>query len=288
MSVLSVTEDWQAASVQNTGSSTTVKRAFDVEFNDQDSPVARPLLAIVASSTNGAIPQYGDPHPAWDYLYVSDLSSSVKGPFLYRVTATYSNLTTNKKQETQSPLDQPPQIEFSFAATNEQIDRDINDDPILNSALESHDPPITRDFYDLVIRITKNQSSFDYDQAAEYISSINSDRFYGFSPYKVKCNDYSGRSVDNGAFRYWETKYEFQVRQDGWDRRVLDQGFRSYDGDDDDGNPIFTNFTDSSGNAVSQPVLLNGSGAKLSTNSDAVFNQYFIYEAKSFSRLNLT
>ena len=299
MSIINVTEGPSPDTTAGIDGA-SASRIFHVQFDESDDPAIRPQLAWGAAG----IPEIYQPHPFSSWLYVQNKTVRKIGGFDYEVTVNY---TTSSKQDSNEselidPLSRPPEIEWNFTVSNEKIDRDIEGKAIVNSAGESFDPPITKDVYDLVLRITRNQSNFNHLQAAEYIGAINSDYFYGFEPGMVRCTNYSGRKIRVGSLSYWQVTYEFQIRyaevsgvNTGWKRRILDQGMHTYDGLDDEGYVKWKKIPvkDDKGNNVptSEPFPLDGNGNKLPgarhTAREHEFEEFDIYPSLSFSILGL-
>jgi hypothetical protein len=153
--------------------------------------------------------------------------------------------------------------------------------------LETFDPPLTEDFEDLVLRISRNEPAFNYIQAAQYKGAVNQDVFHGFDAGTVKCVVYEGKLARAAGLAYWQVNYEFHVRPDGWARRVLDSGYRIRTGTASDGTPTFEILKDDDGNPLSQPVLLDGNGARLAEWSNPVYLTYNTKAIKPFSVFGL-
>jgi len=286
MSVVDVKEDWSARTVEEEPGRIIAVRVFTVLFDEEDDPAARPLLARSAPG----IPRPWASHPYHRWMTVQAKHVETISPILYKVTVTYKAETKSKigRDDTPvSPLAMPPEENWYFATTNEPIDRDIEGNPLTNSAGESFDPPLTREFHDLVGRIIKNQVAYNPVMAYEYIGSINSDSFRGFPPETVLCRVFTGDEVYTPYMKYYRVTYEFQVRFDGWKRRVLDQGFREYVGTGTDGAPLYKQFTDNEGNPLTEPTLLNGNGKKLDDGASAVFLEFDVRRKLPFSKLGL-
>lgn len=269
MPVESVTEDYQGSQFSVASTTMAAQRIFDVTFDAVHSPLMMPSDARLAVG----IPAIFDEYPAnSDLICINKTVTNGTGPKHWIVTCQYGTPSATGA----SPLGQPAEIGWSFAISTEEVDRDIYDNPIVNSSGESFDPPITKDFHDLVLTVIKNQSDFAQIEAAATIGKLNNDYFYGFSPGKVKCTRYEGRQILSGSGDYYQVTYEFQIRDDGWQRRILDQGFRDVDGDQ---------FKDSTGTVKSEPTKLDGAGNE---SSAAYFLAYDLYASQNFSGLNLT
>lgn len=302
MSVIKVTELWKGQASVNQGHEKQSVRTFEVKFNSSDTPAARPVLALTATDGTTSIPAYGAVHPGSSIQFVREKSvSETVSPLIFRVTVIYRNAAgfTSRKEpdDNVNPLSRDTEISYSFADEDVQIDEDIDGNAITNSAGETPDPPITKTVSDLLIEVVNNESSFSATTAMNYKNKVNSSSFMGFAAGLVKCEDYSGTKMYDSVYgEYWQVRKVFRVRyasvggvNKGWKKRLLDQGFRETDGTDDAGKPKYKAITaaDDDGKLipVSEPVLLNGSGAKLADAGTPVWLEYDVYDEASFSGL---
>jgi hypothetical protein len=276
MAIKSITESWEGRKSWETADEITALRIFTVEFDEKDDPLARPLLALNATTPELSIPQYGNQHPYNRDLFVIGKDVKAKeGAFVYEVTCNYSTLYIETEKQ-KNPLNQKPEISWTFATSNEPIDmaiamiepKQVPNVPILNSALEPFDPPITEDQHDLVLRYVRNERTFYPMTALQYKGSVNADMFLGAPPGTVMCTVFDGDKIyDDRWGNYYRITYEFQFRlkevngkKYGWLRRILDQGYRELTYAAVGDEPEWENIVDKNGNQVSQPVPLDGTG----------------------------
>lgn len=268
MAVTKVSEDRnREASLSHNDKRTT--RLFQVTFNTADDPKLRPLLALTASDGTTSIPKMYSQHPGDSWLYVKNIISRTKGPFDYDVTVEYGwpETSLSEGEPYGNPLEQEPEVSWSFETSDEPIDRDIYGKPITNSAGHSFDPPITRRVSDLVLHYKRNQAGYNPIFAANYIDHVNSDNFLGFSPGFAYCNVFSGERQRAAGLIYWtiiiEIKFRLQTVSGinyGWLRRILDEGFMKKTGTNQDGTPIWERIKDYNNETVIEKVKLNGNG----------------------------
>lgn len=255
-------------------------RIFVVDFTVL--PLLIECIPQIARDADG-IPNLWDSHPYNQWSYVQRLNAQQTGPKTVEVTVEYKTI--------EDPLERPPEIEFLSAVSSEPVDKafdpDGNDIPITNSSGEMFDPPITKDFRDLVLRAKRYQASFDTAQASAFEGSVNSQTVWGYAPGKVRCNVYTGKELRFGGLWMYEVSFEFQVREDGWKRRILDQGFREITGIDGDGLTTYETIKDEKGIALSQPALLDGSGVVLGNTSAPVFKEFELNDKNDFTVLGL-
>lgn len=267
MAVDKVTGNWKGLGADAGADGAEVPQYFDVTFDNNDPPEQRPLLAWSATDGTTSVPALYSPHPYSSRLFVRRKNVDPIGPFHFRVNVYYSSRPVTPAGDSEfdpfaNPLEKPWEVEWDFVETNEPIDRDIHGRPILNSVGESYDPPIMRKVSDLLLTIRRNEGNFNYLRADRYKDALNADYFYGFAPGIVRCVKYRGRRAFTGVMFYWQVTYAFQMRRDGWLRRILDQGYRTKVLALS-GTVTVEAIEDDAGNKVSQPWPLNGLGYKL-------------------------
>ncbi|MGA1979455.1 MAG: hypothetical protein ABSG99_02665 [Sedimentisphaerales bacterium] len=311
MAIKSVIESWENRTVKETATERTTIRTFTVEFDTNDNPIARPILALKARDpqTGLAVPPYGAQHPFDGYMFVINREvKPAEGAFVYEVTCNYSNDPAGTEQ-TQDPLIRKPEISWTFVTSDEPIDRALAriepgtrkiDVPILTSAGEAFDPPPTDEMHDLVLRYVRNVRVFDQLQASRYKGSVNSDMFLGFGPGHAKCAVFDGDKIyDDKYGEYYKKTYEIHFRvvvingkKYGWVKRTLDQGYWELsDETDEEGNHKYRRALDLDGNPLSGSVPLNGNGKFLFPSEIAAGNVvYLVFETRPklpFSALNI-
>ncbi len=135
---------------------------------------------------------------------------------------------------------------------------------------------------------------FDDKQALEYIDSVNEDRFWGFDPGLCRLISYEGSPLgDSATYNEFMHRREVQIRWDGWEKRILDEGYRKVTGtvtDQDSadfGQATYTSFTDDNGKLLAQPRLLDGSGGILKPGDAPVYLEHTVFRSTKFSKLGL-
>jgi len=267
-------------------------RAWTVLCDDHENDTS-----ITAKQAEG-IPRYQDSHPNDPFLRVQTIRSKRSGSsLLFEVTVTYGQLDPGEGGgDNSNPLDSGPVRRWSFASRSEPVDVTDGGKPIVNSAGESFDPPVCEEKYDLVLTITRNQATFDEKAYEEYRGATNKEPFMGFEVGECMMANISGEEVVQGDFIYWRVTFEIHIRREataegtiigGWKRRVLDQGFRTFFENDDDGKPIYTNILDSNGQPITAPALLDGDGQKLANGAAAKFLEFRTRPSETYSDLGL-
>ena len=290
MSIINVKEDWRGLGVRAGTQAASVPRTFTVKFDESDDPEKRPILAWGASG----VPSLYASHPSDSSLYVKDKDVEAIGPFDYKVIVRYTSIAELGTGQAVSPftlpLDQPWEIEWGTAVMNIKIDRDLDNNPILNSAGQSIDPPVTWEFYDSVLRVSRNEPFFDDKFARDYKNSINSDWFNGYPPTTARCIEFDARRAYIGGLFYWKVSYQIQFHWHDWGgqlwdwttlARFLDEGYAEktaggFEVKKDDNDVV-----------MPEPVKLDGSGGFLPDGSDPVFRQFTLFKEQPFNLLNL-
>ena len=282
MAVVKVQETWKGTYGVHRDSRTGL-RVFTVLFD------ADPSSAAAATANDGvdSIPAYGaTDFPGDPYLRCHDIAPDPIGPLLYLVVCSYEVRGAGGEDD---PLDAPPVIEWSFTHGSEDVDQDIDDEPIQNSAGEGFDPPLQKLWGDQVLRITRNEADFDYDQALSYLYHVNSGAFLGRAAGTALFTDIRAVRVYEAATEYDRVTYEITFRTTGpkWQLHVLDQGFRYKTGKPlADGSPQLESAK-VDGELATKPVLLKADGTKLPDGEDAHWLDFQVYDEADFDTLSL-
>lgn len=276
MAVLSVTELQEGTESQIALSDRTYIRRYHVTTNDS---ITGKLLAEQAPE----IPNIRDPltFVSGDLNVVDDsrVVQSIRAvpiddaPSVFEVTVRYGPVPVAVENEEDPTLDE---VEFSIDSfeSEEPIYLDIDDNPIQNSAGETFDPPLTEVFVDMVITIVKNESDsgllFRSKLNLKYNNKINKTTFLGIRPHRglLKIRSVKER---RGEVKYWRTTYQILVRGGfGWDRHLIDEGFKFLQFSNVDEGDIQVEAKDADGNVVNSPIRLDGQGKPLLPGSAAV------------------
>jgi hypothetical protein len=327
MGISKVTEDWKAGSVELSLNRDTQRiegsgvRAFDVDFTEND-PDFKPLVAAMYA-TGVPVPWECLPGYPWSYVVGYSAKASESGPLSVKVLVNYKIY--------EDPLAVPPVIRWSFASESDVLESGCRPGspstimPVLNSAGEPPDPPMMKEYRDLLLQVTVNRSGFDPLIAAKYIDAVNSDTFFGFAAGKVKCRRFDADQLRAAGLVYYQLNFEFQIRtfasdamDVGWTRRFLDAGFRErvYEkyaessGKNEAGIPMVTSYyhwkmydigswlppeynddgTEKTGaifKPVSKQVPLNGAGRVLADGDEKHFIEIQDFDQLPFSVLGL-
>jgi len=193
--------------------------------------------------------------------------------YLFVVTASYG------PYEAASPLEEPTSYDWKFSPRTVVLEKDVDGNPVLNSAGLPFEDPFEVDRSRAVLTVTRNELAFDHVLANAYYNSINATPFYGAPVGCVKlANISSQRTVDPSVIQgfYWTTTYEFEFNIEGFDTLILDKGLHKLV----DGK--LQNIL-IQGVPVTEPQLLDGEGGVLSVGGVPVFKTF-----KGYPRLPFT
>lgn len=195
----------------------------------------------------------------------------------WKVTVTYGQ--GDPGQFNDNPLTWPLRLEWEMARYERVVDRTVEDEAIVNSAGVRFETPVTVDESRLVLKVVRNEATYDPHLAATRSDKVNSEAFLGAPPRTVKVAGIPGRPFfnnDAGGW-YWEVSYTFEFNPDGWDKKILDQGYDEL-GDDGELKPFMAG-----GQKVESPKPLDGDGRPLPEGEDYVFLEFKVYEELDFN-----
>lgn len=227
------------------------------------------------------LPNYGQPYAVGndydEFFYVRDIAlARVPGSDrLWIATVTYDN-TIDGTQASENPLLRKPVDDWDFEQFQRLVFRDLNGDPVVNSA----GTPIKMYADDSrpILTYTRNEANYPASILA-YQDVINSDDFLIFPARTAKVSVRAGKRFENGI-SYYETKYVFHFRWDGWRNEVVNEGslFR------------FVKLGIDFG-LVSTPdgsiINLDDQGRPLGPGEGLTFSTFRIYREASFAPLNI-
>lgn len=130
------------------------------------------------------------------------------------------------------PLTEQPVISGGFIKYTELYDLDRFGDPIATRAGEKlRGPGAEFDKSRPTVRITKNYSTLDLPTIASVIDCVNDSTLWGFNERCVKLSDVTWeRKFYQGCSCYFAITYEFEVKYDTFDRKILDEGTKALSG----------------------------------------------------------
>ena len=141
-----------------------------------------------------------------------------------------------------NPLLRAPIVSFKWGKNSQQVDTDINGNPILNSALDAFKSNHSKNFSVRFLRITRYEPFYNESVAAQFVDTINNDSvvLQGItrSPGQVYCLGIAPAEDYQVGSPYVRVTYEFEIRTPSsggltalqkrhpFQPRLLDQGLR--------------------------------------------------------------
>lgn len=300
MSIVLFEELWLDRGADSAGiDDSSATRQWRVVTNDKTNDS---LYVLSYGLSAGILPQRYTPHPSNAYLTARRLraDSQSETPLHWIVTVSYSSAPVSSeekdKQENPNPLNRKAKFRWSTNLYREAVEKDIDDNAILNSAGDYFDPPIERDRSNWVVTVTKPVTSvpawlLDYNNCPINESSFTVD---GVTVEEKKARlttiDIGEEQIENDV-KYRVITMQIEFKKEGWTAKILDQGLRKRLDLAGGWKQVHIEKENEDGelSKVTSPVLLDGSGGVLEEPSPdtSVFLDYELYEPKDFSVLPL-
>lgn len=282
MSILSVTELARQEGERDSQGGITYTRRFQVQTDDPETEPYTVLSATGIPALNEAYP--GDSKAKCRSVRPAQDSGS---RLVWEVLVEYSSARQSPiRTRTTRPWARPPKIAWGKHSRIEAVVKDKNGDPLRNSAHDRFDPPPTKEVFYPSVRIVRYERTYSMQRAILYLNHVNSHSFVfqgiTVSAGEALCVGFQGTQVDVDGVECWEVEYEFYFAPT-WEMEVLDQGYYFNSG----GRRY--QYTDSNGEPMKTPALLDGSGGKLTyPGGTPVFLSFDVYDTKDFRALGLT
>ncbi len=209
--------------------------------------------------------------------------------YWWTVTLTYGPWDPLTHTATGSPVDQPIDVSFQWQVFEQYVDVAIDPSngnlvPVLNSAGLPFDPPVTREQLKGIMRVAWNALTFDPATFFANGNYINSDVWNGFpvgtvkfSPPNMPQRLYS-QFLGQNYYRL-EAEFCFNPNDGGWNAKPIDRSFFALDSSSN-----LIKLLDINGQPLSQPALLNGSGAVIAPTAGTFYQfNYQVYNSTSFA-----
>lgn len=260
-------------------------RAFDVLTQTRNVGPFQVLLAE-DPATGLAVPgDFDDYHAGDDTLSFAFVKSKnakrdSQQPLLWQVDVKYSSATDiQQRQVAENPLDRPPVYSWDNTTYQKVAFKDKDGNPVVNSAGERFSPLPEMDDCRPVLRVERNEASFNEARAIDYQDAVNTDMFRGFDPGQAKVAKITGSTAFENSVHYWKVTYEIHFRREGWTLEVLDEGTYYLEGDEKQV------FLDARGQ-VMQTGLLDGNGGKEAPGG-YTFLDFEVYKERPFNVMGL-
>ena len=285
-SVLDVKETWQAGggwqSEDGVKGSTQWKRKFTVTVSNTPTQC---YAADVLSDIR--IPKSGHSHPASPWFRCRSATATRVSPVMFEVECIYKSKTKDKDD---NPLDDPPEISYGVISSTEEIDEDIDGNPINTAAGE----PITGvkiQLADLSATVTKNLASFDPAAIYKYTNTVNSSQFMGFAAGVVRIHSISAKIVYTDDLTYFTVTVVFHFRypvntsaSKAWWKRIRHEGtFYLVEA----GKNLIRRFETDDNELIGGKGMLKEDGTKETDLQQGNWLEFQVYRTENFNSLGL-
>ena len=201
---------------------------------------------------------------------------------------------TCKTATIEDPLDQPPVISGSFVSVIMPAEKDMDGEPITNSADEPFIPAIEIEDHEDTLIYEINTATISLATRAKYTRSVNDAPLWGLPARCVRLVQWGWDVAYYGQCNnYIRNRLEFAIRPADrpWDFNILDQGTRIKIGfiadpsGQFDPSPIYDTVKDRKDEGLNGPFQLDGKGLQLKKDSPAVFLTKKVYAEQDYSAL---
>jgi len=254
----------------------------------------------------------GDAHPLLPSLFLETLTPSpTNSRLVWDVTGDYQQ-SSAVFGRVENPLELPSKISWGSSAFTAPVVSAFDENgnrtiPIVNSAGQPFDPPLTEPRTALVATVTYNSETFDPLEADQFQESVNDAPIIigniSLLERMAKIIEFTGEPQEFENISFFAVTIKVQINTNitksknpvegqpdivvaqGWDREVLDQGIF---GLSDDDPPKLLPLTLDDGAQATEPLKLNGEGKRLDPQTaDPIFLPFKTNRQKDFSGLRL-
>lgn len=180
---------------------------------------------------------------------------------------------------TDNPLNQPAEISWDAESDERPIQRDIYGVTYQSSSANAYDPPVMQRYNKSILRIRRNEATFNQANANLWFNKINVSTFAGYAQAYARINSITGTSaLANGVFHY-QVAYEIAFNPYTWYDIILDQDWRDVDGQ------LFLDRR--TGQPLANQTPLNGRGRSM-YDAKSIMKGEFLGDAVAIGGLNDT
>lgn len=142
----------------------------------------------------------------------------------------------------EDPILEPPKVSGSFTKYTEEATIDRFSKPVTNSAHEQiRGSTVEFDASRPSIKIEQNVVSLGIEVFSKMVDTLNDRPLWGLPKRKVKLSNVSWERKYHGlCYKYYTRSLEFDIRYDGWERDILDEGTKVLSGRWDEGTGLWT------------------------------------------------
>lgn len=255
---------------RNADQGDSAQRVFQVVGALNEDDAADELFSQFGVQVNSQFPSSSGSYP--NELYCNNVFPRYVEPNYIEVTATYGVPKLGYYQSTEDALSLPWKYHWKTVVLTVPFDRDVSNNPVLNSGWDAPQNPPTKTLTVKQCTIKRNESFYDYTTYKAYENCVNSDQITltepngnnsTFSAGVMKCvsiepeHEYTVKDTFVTIVITIEIYDPTQVTtNDPHQLHLLDQGATGYYGD----GTKRGNVVNADGSPVSQNILLNGMG----------------------------
>ena len=172
---LTVTESWrgttEGASANQGDTGMIVFQVVGVVGTSDTSPARAAMNAVYAEFGVTVGSSYGGLSP----LVCRSVQPRPVNPFMFEVVATFDVSPTGYYTPTTSPLLLPQRYEWKDCSEEQPFDRDVNNNPVVNSAGNSPNQPPTKRITKETLLVKRFEAFYDRATYKTYKNTVNSD-----------------------------------------------------------------------------------------------------------------
>lgn len=228
----------------------------------------------------------------WDFTSICRkrrIKQNSETPNLFQIVIEYSNQALAGEEpdrtEEDNPLAHPADVSWDSEEVREAITKDLDNKPIINSAMQRFETAVEIVRRRRVITIVKNFATWNDTIAEVYEECVNSVAFLGKPAGEVYCRRISARRVFGSNIYYYPVTFVFVWDRFGWKTRVVDIGNAELVST----SPMKwkeINYTSGQGNVGG--VLLNGSGLRATGNPPTPYiHEFRVHNTANFNLIGL-
>lgn len=274
----------------------TMVREFTATSNDANDTTehVKAYLRSTGVTATGELIREGGSWPLNPSIKVDGIDCDKTAPIFYTLKVKYKSLpfrTDDGGEEPTDPELQPPDISFDTVSSEEEIDTDVNGDPIENACREPY-TGVKRQVSDLQISIGKTFLIFDPATFYGYFDSVNSDTFMNFPPGVCLVRTIRAAPLILNEYLYWKINVVIQVRkpfgdtptEKAWYERRKHEGFYCFTNESPD-KPV--RRKDANGHDCTIPLPLTEVGFAASVGEEGSWKYFQKYLTVAFSGMNM-
>jgi hypothetical protein len=197
-------------------------------------------------------------------------------------------LTRCQDQQIENPLLEPFRISGGFENMQEEAAEDAHGKALTSSSHEQYrGQGVEKDASRPNVLIGMNLAVLPLSLASNYLHSVNDDDLWGLPNKCIKFSNFRwSRKLYGTCSYYYTIDYEFDIKYDNWDKKVLDEGTKILKTGGDKNNPAdFRAYKDEAGENTR--TLLDGNGEVLTDIEFPYYHDFELYPEQNLLTLGI-